>query len=99
MEENGSKERREEKKKKSALPTVFLIRGFSRGAKGKCQGGDKRCLPLGSFLKGEIFGSTEDTPFLSEEIKRNKIKLRSVAQLEDLGQQSRRKREREDASH
>jgi len=90
MKENGSKERREEKKK-SALSTVFLIRGFSRGAEGKCQGGDKRCLPLGSFLKGKIFGSTEDTPFLSEEIKRNKIKLRSVAQLEDLRQQSRGK--------
>jgi len=52
-----------------------LIRGFSRGAKGKCQGGDKRCLPLGSLLKGETFGSTEDTPFLSEEIKRIKIEL------------------------
>jgi len=63
------------KKKKSALPTVFLIRGFSRGAEGKCQGEDKRYLPLGSLLKGETFGSTEDTPFLFEEIKRIKIKF------------------------
>jgi len=69
----GSGSKRERKKKKSALPTVFLIRGFSRGAKGKCQGGDKRCLPLGSFLKGETFGSTEDTLFLSEEFKRIKV--------------------------
>jgi len=59
-----------EKKRSPPYPRFFFIRGFSCGAEGKCQGGNKRCLPLGSLLKGETFGSTEDIPFLSEEFKR-----------------------------